>query len=85
MTLKLTPSLPSADGEASVCPLVVIMVNACAFADASVSCVPFTVAYPPVNPTVPKLSSGTKLPEPPSGISSTQSADESDDAYDTLV
>ena len=74
-TLKLDPSLPMADGTASGWLLEFSIVIGCAPAWLRLTDCPFCTALAALNPTVPKLSSGT-MPLGLAGASSTHSADE---------
>lgn len=84
VTVKLAPSAPSADGAASTCPPVIVIVTDAAPDPLMETRAPFCTANPPENETLPKLSRGTG-PRWSLGISSIHSAEESDDAYVTEV
>ena len=84
VTLKLAPSVPSADGRASACADVLSIVIACPFACLMLRCRSFSTVVAPVKVTVPKLSKGSSTRRPADGDSSTHSAEEREDAYATL-
>src|SRR5919206_4944172 len=83
-TLKMAPSAPSDDGCASAWRPAPTIVMACAPAWALVAVCPSLTDEPPVNCTVPKLSSGTTPPRPALGASWIHSADDSDEVYCTV-
>jgi hypothetical protein len=80
-TVKLALSPLSDEAVASLCPALLIMWSGCALSCCKFWLVPLTVALAFINETVPKESSGLKLPLGLLTISSTHSAEESVDAY----
>ena len=61
VTVKLSPSEPSAEGDATTWPCALTIVMAVALLPLMETCVPLWVVAPPLNCTVPKLSNGKTL------------------------
>src|ERR671933_197847 len=74
VTLKLAPSVPSADVRARACADVLSIVIACPFACLMLRCWPFSPLVARVTVTVPKLPRSSTPRTPADGESSTHSA-----------
>ena len=83
-TLKLVLSVPMVEAVARIPRAPLVICRGCAPNCVRFSLVPLTVAAALVNATVPKESKGLNVPLPLLTISSTHSAEESEELYETV-